>query len=278
MRIGTIIYIHTQHCVDQAEKRYLALKAMGFDCLHFVWNDPALYTPENAAHLKELSQIHDMPIVNFTPAMGGVMLWDIAYGPATNGLLPAPYRKERVENILRASEFCALLGVDTLSAHIGYLPVNRFDPDYVALIQTMKYLLPILRSRGQRFLIETGQEAPIILKRAITDIGEDNLLVNFDPGNIIMSGLGIPLYALDTLKDYIAGFHAKDGLVGCDVRDAEVETLIGQGDADFEAILKKLFFEQKYQGDIIIEREVAPDKRDADLIEELGYLNAFFGR
>lgn len=278
MRIGTIIYIHSQQSIDRAKSRYAFLKENGFDCLHFVWNDPDLYTENNAKTLRALSLEYDMPVVNFTPAMGGVMLWDIEHGPATNGLLPAAYRKERIGNILNASRFLELLGADTLSAHIGYLPINRFDPDYIALIQAMKCIMPILRSRGQRFLIETGQEAPILLKRALTDVGEENLLVNFDPGNIIMSGLGTPLCALDTLRGYIAGFHAKDGLIGRDVRENEIETLIGEGDAEFEKVLDKLFHEMHYTGDIIIEREVSPDRRDADIIAELAYLNRYFKR
>ena len=128
----------------------------------------------------------------------------------------------------------------------------------------MRYLARILKSRGQYFLFETGQEAPVTLLRTIEDIGTDNLGINLDPANLLMYGLGNPIDALSVFGQYVRNVHGKDGLCPTNGRLLGPEVPIGQGMVNYPAFIAKLK-SIGYDRYITIEREISGDQQIKDI-------------
>jgi sugar phosphate isomerase/epimerase len=97
----------------------------------------------------------------------------------------------------------------------------------------------------------------------LESLTEGTLLVNLDPGNLIINGFS-PLEAVDAPGPHIAHVHAKDA-----VRDLAqgrgLEVALGRGSADFPNVLGALE-EHGYRGYFTIERENA-----ADPVREIGF-------
>ncbi len=89
------------------------------------------------------------------------------------------------------------------------------------------------------------------------ETGLDNLGVNFDPANLMMSGRANSLDALRMFRGCLYGVHAKDGRYP-DVANGKVkgtQTPLGEGETQFREIVRMLK-EFGYEGDITIEREI----------------------
>ena len=112
---------------------------------------------------------------------------------------------------------------------------------------------------GQRLHLETGQETADALLEFITDVGRDNLFVNFDPANMILYGSGEPIEALRKVGRFVRSVHCKDGRWSD--RPGETwgaETPLGEGDVGMENFLRTLA-EIGYEGPLTIEREIPQD-------------------
>jgi sugar phosphate isomerase/epimerase len=120
-------------------------------------------------------------------------------------------------------------------------------------------------------LYETGQETPITLLRAMTDVGLDNQFINLDTANLILYGKGNPLDALDVIGKLVRGIHAKDGLFPTDPKNLGEEVPLGQGKANFPLLIPRLK-ELGYDGPLTIEREISGPRQIDDIRKEKQYL------
>ena len=127
------------------------------------------------------------------------------------------------------------------------------------------------KANGQTFLMETGQETPVTMLRAITDAGLDNIRVNLDTANLILYGKGDPVAALDVIGKYVRGLHAKDGLYPTDPKNLGEEVAIGKGKVDFADVMRKLHA-LHYTGPITIEREISGARQEDDIRASISYL------
>ena len=75
-----------------------------------------------------------------------------------------------------------------VATHVGFIPETPNTREYHSLICALRYIATNPKSKGQYFLFETGHETPVTLRRAIEDIGTDNLGINLDPANLIFYG------------------------------------------------------------------------------------------
>ena len=119
--------------------------------------------------------------------------------------------------------------------------------------------------------METGQESPITLLRAIEDTHLDNIGVNLDTANLILYGKGEPVGALDVVGKYVHGLHAKDGLYPTDPKKLGEEVPIGQGRVNFPEVIRKLH-QLSYTGPITIERETSGAQQEADIRASITFL------
>jgi L-ribulose-5-phosphate 3-epimerase len=208
---------------------------------------------------------------------GGRMVWDFYDGPKTIGIVPPATRQGRIDALKRASDLAKQCSIKAVHTHCGFIPEDPNEPLYKEAVAAIHDVASYCRANGQQFLMETGQETPITLLRAINDVGLDNVRVNLDTANLILYGKGEPVGALDVLGKYVGGLHAKDGLYPTNPKQLGTEVPIGKGRVNFVAViqgLKKL----NYTGPVTIEREISGAKQGADIKDSKKYLEELIDR
>jgi sugar phosphate isomerase/epimerase len=196
---------------------------------------------------------------------------------STVGFIPPATRDEREQRTKDVCDFAAALGVNSIGCHIGFIPENSADPDYVAVRNLVRRICDHAAKHGQSFVLETGQEAADVLSNFIRDVDRKNLAINFDPANMVMYGTGDPIQAVEVLAPHVASVHCKDGVWP----DKEVagslgsERPLGQGAVGIGQLISKLK-QLGYKGTLNIEREIEDHEqrlRDiragVELLEEL---------
>jgi len=192
-------------------------------------------------------------------------------GPLTIGIVPPKYRRQRIDNYKRASDFAKRLGVPALHSHFGFIPEDPNDANYEGVVGALREVASHVKGNDQIVLMETGQETPITMLRAITDAASGNLFVNLDCANLILYGKGNPLDALDVVGHLVRGTHAKDGLFPTNPRKLGEEVPIGKGKANFPKLLPRLK-DLGYTGPLTIEREISGPQQFQDIKMEKAYL------
>lgn len=184
---------------------------------------------------------------------------DIPTCQRTVGLVPRETRPARVAEMKEIADFARLLGVDAVGLHIGFIPHDPRDPLRAEVVAVAREICDHCAGNGQRLHLETGQETADALLEFITDVGRDNLFVNFDPANMILYGSGEPIEALRKVGRFVRSVHCKDGRWSD--RPGETwgaETPLGEGDVGMENFLRTLA-EIGYEGPLTIEREIPQD-------------------
>ena len=209
---------------------------------------------------KQALEAEDFTLVTVFAAYKGEDYADIPTVQRTVGFIPHATRAEREERTYAVSDFAAALGVPSIATHIGFVPEDPSNADYVAVRDMVRRVCDHAAKHGQSFALETGQEPARVLLQFFEDVGRDNLRINFDPANMILYGTGDPIEALDVLAPHIVSVHCKDGdWPPKDVPGAlGTEKPLGQGSVGIPRFIAKLK-EIGYRGTLNIEREV-PDQ------------------
>jgi sugar phosphate isomerase/epimerase len=221
--------------------------------------------------LKAAIEKYDIEVTAINTSGGPPNSYNFYKGPLTIGVVPKQYRQQRVDNFKRASDFAKRLNVPALHTHFGFIPENPNDPEYEGVVGALRDVATHVKGNGQMMLYETGQETPITMLRAITDVGVDSQFVNLDCANLILYGKGNPLDALDVLGHLVRGVHAKDGLFPTNPRELGKEVPIGQGRANFPQLIPRLKA-LGYTGALTIEREISGPQQFEDINREKIYL------
>ena len=261
MKLGILISFHQNTNIEEEFSKAVGMK---LTCCQLCCWDTSLYTNENANKIKEAAQKTGMEITALWAGWTGPAEWNFYAGPATLGLVPLSYRFHRLKELFQASDFAELLKVKDVITHVGFLPENPFDPDFNGVIAALRSLASYMKEKGQYFLFETGQETPVTMLRAIEEIGTDNLGVNFDTANLILYGKANSADALDVIGKYVRNTHCKDGNYPTCGRELGQEVPLGEGKANFPAIVRKLK-ELDYSGPLIIEREISGPQQIKDI-------------
>jgi sugar phosphate isomerase/epimerase len=119
--------------------------------------------------------------------------------------------------------------------------------------------------------METGQETPTTMSRAIRDVAMPNIGVGLDTANLILYGKANPVDAVDILGPHIRSIHAKDGRWPTNPDELGEEVRIGEGVVDFKQVLSKLH-RIGYTGAVTIERETSGPQQIEDVRQEKRYL------
>ncbi len=251
-------------------------KEEGFsNCQIQIWNMDYL-NREHAEFVKGLLARYDMEATGLWCGWHGPIRWDFAEGPSILGLVPPEYRASRMKNLLDGAAYARELGIRDVITHLGFVPTNCRDVNYTGLVSALKYITAELAAHGQNFLMETGQEPPIVLKRLIDDVGADNLFVNYDPANLMMYGNANPVDGLEVLGSYVRSVHAKDGSYPVNGYELGTEYPIGKGKVDFPRLMEKLKA-LSYDGPISVEYEIAAgdEKQQQEIREGKRYLEQY---
>lgn len=203
----------------------------------------------------------------------GPLEWDFLHGPATIGLVPEKTRAARIDALRQASDFAKQIGVNQVQTHCGFIPENPDDPKYAGTVKAIRTVAEHCQGNGQHFLMETGQETPTTMSRALRDVAMPNLAVGLDTANLILYGKANPVDAVDIIGPHVRSVHAKDGKWPTDPSKLGEEVLIGKGLVDFKAVFTKLR-ELGYTGAITIERETSGPQQMEDVKKEKAYLES----
>lgn len=263
MHIGVIIPFQSEK--DLIERFRQAKELSLESCQLSMW-DPRQYT-DNAAHaVRTAVEKTGLLISALWAGWSGPKEWNFTGGPSTLGLVPESYRGIRLQELLEASTFASKIGVTDVITHVGFLPENPNDENYIGVVTALRHLAAVMAERDQYFLFETGQETPVTLLRTIEDIGAKNLGINFDMANLLLYGKANPADALDIFGKYVRNVHCKDGLYPTNGRQLGQEKTLGQGRVDLKLILKKLK-DIGYDGPLTIEREISGPQQIHDIKE-----------
>jgi L-ribulose-5-phosphate 3-epimerase len=229
------------------------------------------FTPQLAQQLNGLLEKYAIVATTVEVVGPGRLVWDFLDGPSTIGLVPRQTRAARVDALKQTSDFAKLLRIPRVQTHCGFIPENPRDPLYAETVQAIREVAQYCASNGQDFLMETGQETPTTLVRALNDVNQPNLGIGFDTANLILYGKANPVDAADIIGPHVKSVHAKDGQFPTDPMKLGKEVLIGTGRVDFLEVLSKLR-NFGYTGAITIEREISGPQQIADVRKEKIYL------
>jgi sugar phosphate isomerase/epimerase len=229
------------------------------------------FTPALATEFKELLAKYNVTCTTIEVVGPPPLVWDFMQGPSTIGLVPRSTRAARIDALKQASDFAKLLGVSQVQTHCGFIPENPDDPLYKETVAAIREVAQYCAKNDQRFLMETGQETPTTMSRAIRDVAEPNLGVGLDTANLILYGKANPVDAVAILGPHVHAVHAKDGRWPTDPDKLGEEVLIGTGLVDFQKVFAGLR-EAGYTGAITIERETHGPQQIEDVRHEKQYL------
>ena len=210
-----------------------------------------------AAAWKAALEAEQFTLVTVFGAFVGESYADIPTVQRTVGFIPPATRAEREARTLAISDFAAGVGAPSIALHVGFVPEDPGDPDYVAVRDMVRRVADYAATHGQTFALETGQEPAQVLLSFLQDVDRPNIRINFDPANMILYGTGDPIAALGVLGSQVISVHCKDG--DWPPKDAPgalgTERPLGQGSVGIDHFIAKLRAIE-YRGVLSIEREV----------------------
>jgi sugar phosphate isomerase/epimerase len=211
----------------------------------------------------------DFAVTTVFAAHEGESYADIPTVQKTVGFIPSATREAREARTRRVIDLAAELGVPAFACHIGFIPENRTDPDYIAVREVVRRICDYTAQRRMICALETGQEPAPALKDFIEDVGRENLRINFDPANLILYGTGDPIEALGVLAGWVSSVHVKDGMWPPPEKPGSLgtEVPLGEGSVGIDRFVAKLK-EIGYRGPLTIEREVSLEQEMDDRHKE----------
>ena len=268
MRIGTMVSFGS---MEGLEEKFQRVKEFGMDsCQLSAWN-PKIWTDENAKIVADLLDKYGITVSAFWCGWEGYMVWNFYEGQLTLGLVPPESRRMRIQNLCDGADFAKKLGITDVATHMGFIPENPYDPNFMPFCVGVREVALHLKQNGQYLLFETGQETPVTMLRCFEQVGTDNLGINLDTANLILYGKANPVDALEVFGKYVRNLHAKDGFYPTNGHDLGKEARIGDGKVDFKGVFTKLK-ELGYDSFVTIEREISGDQQTADIIYAKKYL------
>jgi len=211
----------------------------------------------DAAAWKAALEQEQFTLVTVFAAYTGESYADIPTVQRTVGFIPPSTRAEREARTIELSDFAAALGVPSIACHIGFVPEDTADPDYIAVREMVRRVADHAAKHGQSFALETGQEPAHVLLSFFKDVNRPNLRINFDPANLILYGSDEPIEALGLLGRHVVTVHCKDGNWPPKESPGALgtEMPLGQGAVGMDRFIAKLK-QIGYRGPLCIEREI----------------------
>jgi len=248
---------------DAPEESFAKIREMGLRACQLAnWN--AEISDAEVEKTRAAAGTAGVTITLLWRGYSGPTVWNYIDGPSTIGLVPPGARRMRTDELKRGVEVAQMLGVPDIATHVGFLPMNPKDPDYLGVVDAVKEIADHAGERGVHFDFETGQETPMVLLRCFNDVGRPNLGINLDPANLLMYGNANPVDALDIFGQYIRGVHAKDGVYPTNGYELGHEMPLGDGRVNFPVLVHKLK-SFGYAGSLTIEREISGPQQVVDI-------------
>jgi sugar phosphate isomerase/epimerase len=236
-------------------------------------------TPETAAAWKSALAAEGFSLVTVFAAYDGESYADIPTVQRTVGFIPRATRAQRETRTQEVIDFGAALGVKSFGCHVGYIPDDPAEPDYIIVRGMVRRIADYAQARSMTFCLETGQEPAAALMRFFDDVARPNLRINFDPANMVLYGSGEPVAAFGVLAKHVATVHGKDGDWPPKDKPGALgtERILGQGSVNIPKFVAALTT-AGYQGTIHIESGVhGEEQRWVTLKNAVDYLRSVIG-
>jgi L-ribulose-5-phosphate 3-epimerase len=254
------------------EERIRLVRDLGFsNCFLSLDGYIGGFTPNVVVQFRDLLAKYSVTATTVEVVGPGIRKWNFTEGPETIGLVPPKTRPERIDALRQVSDFAKQLGIGQVQTHCGFIPEDPNDPIYAGAVEAIRTVAQHCQGNGQYFLMETGQETPTTMSRAIRDVAMPNLAVGLDTANLILYGKANPVDAVDILGPRVRSIHAKDGRWPTNPDELGEEVLIGNGLVDFKQVFTKLH-RIGYSGAVTIERETSGPQQIEDVKQEKIYL------
>jgi sugar phosphate isomerase/epimerase len=267
MAVGLMI-----HLTDQPEEIISRVKTLGMsNCFLSLDAYIGKFSKSFADRIGGLLEKNGIVATSAEVVGPGRLVWDFVDGPSTIGLVPKVSRASRIDALKQTSDFAKMLGIPHVQTHCGFIPENPRDAMYEETVLAIREVAKHCAGNGQEFLMETGQETPTTMLRALKDVDQPNLGVGLDTANVILYGKANPSDALDVLGPYVKSIHAKDGKWPTNPKELGEEVLIGKGIVNFQDVFTKLH-KLGYTGAVTIERETSGPQQIEDVKAEKIYL------
>ena len=267
-KLGVLISLRPETDISLEMRK---AREIGCECCQLTVWDMSLYTDEKAAEVKTAATENGIEISTLWAGWSGPKEWNFTGGPMTLGIVPTAYRMKRTEEILMGADFAVKIGAPRIATHVGFLPENMNDPQYLDVIAALRYIAKNCKNKGIDFLFETGQETPVTLLRVIEELDTDNVGINMDTANLILYGKANSADAVTVFGKYVMDTHIKDGFYPTDGKHLGKEVKVGDGLANIPEVVKRLRA-VNYTGNYIIEREIKGEQQQKDIVETLAYL------
>lgn len=248
----------------KGENPFPAIRHLGLTTAQLQNWDMSNLNPETAKKVKHDLTESGIRLAAFWAGYTGKIIWNSYGGPETCGLVPRDQRMRRVDELKRGADFAKMVGAPAIITHCGFIPENPMDSLYKETVDAIREVSLHCKELGIGFWCEAGQETPLTLLRTIEDVGLDNLGVNLDTANLILYGRGNPVDALEVIGKYVRNLHIKDGRFPIDGHSLGQEVPFGEGWADFDKIIQKLYA-LNFSGELIIEREISGPQQISDI-------------
>ena len=232
-----------------------------------------------AAQWRAALEEANFTIVTVVAAYVGEDYADIPTVQRTVGFIPPEFREKREQRTYAVTDFAAALGVKSIACHIGFVPEDPRDPDYIAVRDMVRRICDHAARYRQTFALETGQEPAHDLLTFLKDVDRPNLGINFDPANMILYGTGDPVEALDILGPHVLSVHCKDGDWPAKESPGSlgVERPLGDGSVGIPRVIEKLKA-IGFRGPLNVEREAEnQEERYRDIRAAVKLLNSLSG-
>ncbi|MCL1919511.1 MAG: sugar phosphate isomerase/epimerase [Kiritimatiellaeota bacterium] len=180
----------------------------------------------------------------------------------TGGIAPDDKWDSALASFIRAAGLTAELGVPYIAMHVGFL--DHTDAAYAKkFYDRVRALGDAAKAAGVTLLMETGQESAADLRDFLVTLGHPNVMINFDPANMILYNKDEPIPALKLLAPWVRHIHAKDAVRTKVNGEWGAEVPWGDGEVNTAAFLGALK-EIGFDGALAIERE-AGGQRAVDI-------------
>jgi L-ribulose-5-phosphate 3-epimerase len=254
------------------EEHLRTVHELGFPTVFLSMDDYlGSFTPELAKQYRELLAKYQLIATTIEVVGPPPLKWNFMQGPTTIGIVPPNTRAARIDALRQASDFAKQVGIPQVQTHCGFIPENPGEPLYAQAVEAIRTVAKHCQGNGQAFLMETGQETPTTMSRAIHDVDMPNLGVGLDTANLLLYGKANPVDAVDILGPHVMSVHAKDGRWPTNPNEFGEEVLIGKGLVDFRQVFSKLH-RLGYKGAVSIEREISGPQQIEDVKLEKAYL------
>ncbi len=173
-----------------------------------------------------------------------------------------------IKMTIRAMKISTLLGAKVLKIVAGAFPHLPKDPQMKVLLRNLREILRYAKSYDIILALENhGDLTTDELLSIIKEISHESLKIAFDTINQLWLNED-PVLALRRLFEYVILVKLRDYIR---MNSRIVDTILGRGDMELEAILKYLL-EQGYEGPIFVSIYLEKDDEEHAVKESIEYL------